>query len=176
MSCPFLLPTFTSSRNILLRLSFDSHLIASVNRNHTQLQPQERLDSTAIMFRWLHYIGVAFLFLAAILLLVTTISSPVIGDIGVSSTKTPNISRHSLTSSQILKVMLTNQTDIRHSSITFGSFGHCVLDVPPVQTDQDYCFPKAIGYKPAVIMSEIDHTIFNRADTATIDGLTYVYR
>jgi hypothetical protein len=60
-------------------------------------------------------IGVAFIFIASILLLVTTISSPVIGDIA------------------ILKVMLTNFTDIRHSSVTFGAFGHCILDVPPIQ-------------------------------------------
>jgi hypothetical protein len=66
------------------------------------------------MFRGFHWIGVSFIFIAAILLLVTSISSPVIGDIG------------------ILKVMLTNKTDIRHSSVTFGTFGHCILDVPPV--------------------------------------------
>ncbi|KAK3167692.1 hypothetical protein OEA41_010819 [Lepraria neglecta] len=63
----------------------------------------------------LHWVGVTFLFIAAILLLVTTISAPVIGDIA------------------ILKVMLTNKTDIRNSSVTFGTFGHCVLDVPPIQ-------------------------------------------
>jgi hypothetical protein len=57
---------------------------------------------------------VVFIFLASILLLITTISSPVVGDIA------------------ILKVMLTNQTDIRNSSVTFGAFGHCILDVPPV--------------------------------------------
>ena len=55
------------------------------------------------------------LFAAAILLLITTISAPVIGDIA------------------ILKVMLTNRSDIRNSSVTFGTFGHCVLDVAPVQ-------------------------------------------
>lgn len=66
------------------------------------------------MFRWLHWIGVLLIFISAILLLITTISAPVIGDIG------------------ILKVMLKNETDIRHSSVTFGSFGHCVLDVAPV--------------------------------------------
>jgi hypothetical protein len=66
------------------------------------------------MFRGFHWIGVAFVFIAAILLLITSISSPVIGDIG------------------ILKVTLTNQSDIRHSSVTFGTFGHCVLDVAPV--------------------------------------------
>jgi len=97
------------------------------------------------------------IFIAAILLLITSISSPVIGDIG------------------ILKVMLTNQTNIRHSSVTFGTFGHCVLDVAPVTTDQDQCFPKTIGYKPAAIMSEIDGTTFSRVGTATADGLTNAF-
>jgi len=101
-----------------------------------------------------HWVGVAFLFIASILLLITTISAPVIGDIA------------------ILKVMLTNKTDIRHSSVTFGTFGHCVLDVAPVQTDQDYCYPKSIGYKPAKIMEQIDGTSFSEVGTATADSLT----
>jgi len=109
------------------------------------------------MFRWLHIIGVILMFISAILLLITTISSPVIGDIG------------------ILKVMLTNQTHIRHSSVTMGSFGHCVLDVAPVTTDQDYCYPKHIGYKPAMIMSQIDGTTFSRAGTDTADALTRAF-
>lgn len=106
------------------------------------------------MFRWLHFIGVAFILIAAILLLVTTISSPIIGDIG------------------ILKVMLTNATNFRHSSVTFGSFGHCILDVPPITTDQDLCFPKSIGYKPIEIMEAIDHTTFSSVSRDTTDSLT----
>jgi SUR7/PalI family len=106
------------------------------------------------MFRWLHSIGAVFILLAAILLLITTISAPVIGDIA------------------IMKVMLTNQTDIRHSSLTFGTFGHCALDVPPVTTDQDWCSKKTIGYKIADIMSQVDGTSFNFASTHSTDGLT----
>jgi hypothetical protein len=53
-------------------------------------------------------------FIAAILLLTTSISSPVIGDIA------------------ILKVTLTNKSENCNSAVTFGTFGHCVLDVPPV--------------------------------------------
>jgi len=109
------------------------------------------------MARVFHWSGVACLIVAAVFLLVTTISSPVIGDIA------------------ILKVMLTNKTDIRNSSVTFGAFGHCVLDVAPVQTDQDYCYPKVIGYKPAAIMAEIDHTTFSRAGTVTADSLTNAF-
>lgn len=62
-----------------------------------------------------HHVGTFLIFAAAILLLITTISAPVIGDIA------------------ILKVMLTNKTDIRNSSVTFGTFGHCILDVAPVE-------------------------------------------
>jgi predicted membrane channel-forming protein YqfA (hemolysin III family) len=62
-----------------------------------------------------HHIGTFLLLAATILLLITTISAPVIKDIA------------------ILKVYLTNATTIRNSSVTFGTFGHCVLDVPPVQ-------------------------------------------
>jgi len=42
-----------------------------------------------------------------------TISAPVINDLG------------------LLRVTLTNQTQIRHSSVSFGTFGYCILDVPP---------------------------------------------
>jgi hypothetical protein len=103
-----------------------------------------------------HHLGTFLLFAAAILLLVTTISAPVIGDIA------------------ILKVMLTNRTDIRNSSVTFGTFGYCVLDVAPIATDQDQCFPKHIGYDPAEIMSVIDHTTFDKAATDTTKALTRV--
>jgi hypothetical protein len=49
-----------------------------------------------------------------------------------------------------------------------------IADNPP-RTDQDYCYPKVIGYKPAVIMSEIDGTSFSRVGTATADGLTNAF-
>lgn len=103
-----------------------------------------------------HHFGTFLLFASAILLLITTISAPVIGDIA------------------ILKVMLTNKTDIRNSSVTFGTFGHCILDVAPIQTDQDFCFPKVIGYNPADIMAQIDRTTFSTASTDTSKALTRV--
>lgn len=42
-----------------------------------------------------------------------------------------------------------------------------------IRTDQDLCFPKHIGYKPAVIMRQIDGTGFSEAASASADGLTY---
>jgi hypothetical protein len=103
-----------------------------------------------------HHIGTFLLFASAILLLITTITAPVVPDIS------------------LLKVMLTNKTDIRHSSVTFGTFGHCVLDVAPVATDQDWCTGKHIGYNPADIMAEIDQTTFNTASKDTTKALTRV--
>jgi len=103
----------------------------------------------------LHWVGVIFLLISSILLLITTISAPVIGDIA------------------ILKVMLTNQSVLRNSSVTFGTFGHCVLDVAPAATDQDYCYPKSVGYSPAVIMAQIDGTGFSEAASDSADALTY---
>lgn len=103
-----------------------------------------------------HHVGTFLLFASAILLLITTISAPVIPDIS------------------LLKVMLTNKTDIRHSSVTFGTFGHCVLDVAPIQTDQDWCTGKHIGYNPADIMATIDSTSFSTAQKDTTKALTRV--
>jgi len=109
------------------------------------------------MFRWLHYIGVALIFISSILLLITTISAPVVADIG------------------ILKVTLANSSALRHSSINFGTFGHCVLDVAPAATDQDACFPKAIGYKPVEIMAGIDGQNFDTTGTSATDSLTNAF-
>ncbi|KAK5019808.1 hypothetical protein BJ546DRAFT_598506 [Cryomyces antarcticus] len=101
-----------------------------------------------------HWIGVVFILASAALLLVTTLSAPVNADIG------------------ILRVILTNKTDIRHSSVSFGTFGYCVLDVPPIETDHDWCGAKTIGYDPAQIMAEIDHQPTSSVAHATAAGLT----
>jgi len=103
-----------------------------------------------------HHIGTFLLFAAFALLLVVSISAPVINDIG------------------LLKVTLTNASDLRHSSVTFGTFGHCVLDVAPKETDQDWCTKSHIGYSPADIMSQIDHTTEGFAGTESTKGLTRV--
>jgi uncharacterized membrane protein len=103
-----------------------------------------------------HHVGTFMLFAAAVLLLITTISAPVINDIA------------------ILKVTLTNKSDIRHSSVTFGTFGHCVLDVAPASSDQDYCYKKVIGYNPEAIMEGIDKADYNTASVDTSKALTRV--
>jgi hypothetical protein len=103
-----------------------------------------------------HHIGTFLLFASAILLLITTISAPVVHDIA------------------ILKVTLANSSALRHSSVTFGTFGHCVLDVAPASTDQDWCTGVHIGYNPDDIMATIDKTSFNTASKDTTKALTRV--
>ena len=88
--------------------------------------------------RIVHWIGVGFAFLAAILLFITCVGAPAVNDIG------------------LLKVTLNNASDIRRSSVVFGPFGFCVLDVAPPQTDQDYCSGTSVGYVPAQEMRLLD--------------------
>lgn len=57
-----------------------------------------------------HHIGTFFLFVAAILLVITSISAPVVNNIG------------------LLKVDLGNATSAHASEVSFGTFGYCVLD------------------------------------------------
>ncbi|KAK4569332.1 hypothetical protein LTR86_003094 [Recurvomyces mirabilis] len=103
-----------------------------------------------------HWIGVALLLISSLLLLVTTISAPILKDVA------------------FLHVILTNKTEIRNSSVTFGTLGYCILDVPPVQTDQDWCSKRHVGYEPADIMAKIDKTSFSEIAAGTSDGLTRV--
>jgi hypothetical protein len=41
-------------------------------------------------------------------------------------------------------------------------------------TDQDYCYPRVIGYNPAAIMATIEGSSFSTAATDTTEGLTRV--
>lgn len=57
-----------------------------------------------------HHIGSFFLLAATVLLIVTSISAPVVNDLG------------------LLKVTLSNATSDHWSQVSFGTFGYCVLD------------------------------------------------
>lgn len=57
-----------------------------------------------------HHIGTFLLFAATILLIITSISAPVVNDIG------------------LLKVKLSNATNDHYSEVSFGTFGYCVLN------------------------------------------------
>jgi len=100
-----------------------------------------------------HHTGTFLLFAATILFLITSISAPVVNDIG------------------LLKVTLSNGTRNAESAVTFGTFGHCVLNT---KAGNDYCTPKKIGYDPTQIMGTIDDTSFNRASKDSTEALTRV--
>jgi len=100
-----------------------------------------------------HHIGTFLLFAATILLLITTISSPVVNDIG------------------IMRVNLQNSTNGHNSVVSFGSFGYCILHA---SGNKDYCTDSHIGYNPALIMEGVDKTDFNTASTDTTKALTRV--
>ncbi|TVY92895.1 pH-response regulator protein [Lachnellula willkommii] len=100
-----------------------------------------------------HHIGTFLLFAASILLLITTISSPVINHIGV------------------MEVKLTNSTNGHNSVVSFGTFGYCIEHA---SGNKDYCTDKHIGYNPAHIMDGADKTDFNTASTDTTKALTRV--
>lgn len=59
---------------------------------------------------FIHHIGTFLLLVATVLLVITTISAPVVNDIG------------------LLKVTLSNATSDHWSEVSFGTFGYCVLD------------------------------------------------
>ncbi|PQE05236.1 ph-response regulator protein [Rutstroemia sp. NJR-2017a BBW] len=103
-----------------------------------------------------HHIGTFLLFASCILLLIPTISAPVINDFG------------------LLKVTLTNQTNGHNSSIHFGTWGYCVSHPQSTNDDKYYCTGKHIGYSPASIMNQIESTSFSHASSDTTKALTRV--
>lgn len=58
-----------------------------------------------------HHVGTFLLLVATALLLVTTITAPVVNDIS------------------IMRVQLSNRTSSSRSAVSFGTFGYCVLNV-----------------------------------------------
>jgi len=99
-----------------------------------------------------HHIGTFLLFVAAILLLITTISSPVVNDLA------------------ILKVDLGNRATSYHSTVTFGTFGWCENNLNGDGVDN--CSKKTLGYSPAAVMNQVENTQFSDYATRTTRSLT----
>lgn len=57
-----------------------------------------------------HHIGTFLLLVATVLLIITSITAPVVNDIG------------------LMKVKLSNATNDHYSEVSFGTFGYCVLN------------------------------------------------
>jgi len=103
-----------------------------------------------------HHVGTFFLLVATALLLVTTITAPVVNDIA------------------ILKVNLANRTSSSHSAISFGTFGFCVLNSAKTNDDDDYCTKTMVGYNPLKEMAAVEQSNFNDAAENTSKALTRV--
>ncbi|KAI9660852.1 MAG: hypothetical protein M1829_006417 [Trizodia sp. TS-e1964] len=95
-----------------------------------------------------HYIGVFFLFAAAVLLLVASISAPVFSNLA------------------ILKVRLASGSA---ASINYGAFGYCAIGVPSVG---DNCSPRSIGYSATGIIEAADNTQFSTSSGDAANRLT----
>jgi hypothetical protein len=104
-----------------------------------------------------HHVGTFLLFLACILLVVTTISAPILPNGG------------------LLKVQLTNKTTTGiYSGVNFGTFGTCVTNIAGSNKNANFCYKKHIGYNPVKIMSTVDSTTFTTAQTKSAKALTKV--
>ncbi|CAG8973666.1 hypothetical protein HYALB_00002232 [Hymenoscyphus albidus] len=104
-----------------------------------------------------HHIGTFLLFAATILLLITSISAPVINSIA------------------LLRVRLDNG-----GLVEFGSWGYCLQGSDDSFrarfnfNDGDQCTGKHIGYNPAEFVQSLDNTQYNRAQIDTTKALTRV--
>ena len=103
-----------------------------------------------------HHIGSFFLLAATVLLIVVSISAPVVNDIA------------------LLKVKLANATDDHHSALTFGTFGYCVTNTA---AGHDVCTGAHIGYDPVAEILRVDSNIdddFSSATTKAARTLTKI--
>ncbi|ROV98579.1 hypothetical protein VSDG_04339 [Cytospora chrysosperma] len=101
-----------------------------------------------------HHLGTFLLLVSTILLIITTISSPVVNDIGM------------------LKVTLSNATNDHHSELSFGTFGYCYLNT--ADDNRDYCSHHMVGYRPADIMTDVEDTSFSSSSRKVTHVLTRV--
>ncbi|CAK7235849.1 hypothetical protein SBRCBS47491_009435 [Sporothrix bragantina] len=100
-----------------------------------------------------HHIGSFLLFAATILLLVVTISAPVVNNIS------------------LLKVEANDVSSGSNPAITFGTFGYCSIN----NGGADACSPKKVGYNPAAVVTAADvSTSFSTASEDSTKALTRV--
>lgn len=91
------------------------------------------------IMNFIHHFGTFFLLVATALLIVTDISAPVVANI------------------PIMRVRLANSTANHDTSVTFGTFGHCLVGA---LDGNNYCSRSQVGYHPLRILNEIDGTSF----------------
>ncbi|KAM0552527.1 hypothetical protein ACHAPJ_007855 [Fusarium lateritium] len=99
--------------------------------------------------RFIHHIGAFFLLAATVMLVVVSITAPVVNDIA------------------ILKVDLNGNARSAASGVNFGTFGYCVTR----SSGGDSCTKAHIGYNPA---NAVPGTDFSNAGSDATKALTYV--
>ncbi|KAG5944473.1 hypothetical protein E4U53_006879 [Claviceps sorghi] len=102
--------------------------------------------------RSVHHVGTFCLLVALVLLLVVTVTAPVV---------------HGLS---MMHVRLGRNT-ASAQEVTFGTFGYCVRGY---RSSSDQCSHSHVGYNPAALMRSLDGTSFGTASADTIKGLTRV--
>jgi hypothetical protein len=60
----------------------------------------------------------------------------------------------------------------RKPSVNFGVFGLCILDVPPDNTDQDYCSGRSVGYDISGEIAALGVPAFGSTKAKLLNGLT----
>lgn len=95
------------------------------------------------------------LFAATVLLLITTISAPIINNIS------------------LLRVNLNPDSPSAQPSVSFGTFGYCILNGLSGNSN-DVCTKSHIGYSPAEVISQVDATSFEVIADGTSESLTRV--
>lgn len=102
--------------------------------------------------KFVHHIGTFFLFVAFVLLIVVTITSPVVNGLSMMHV---DLGRNAASAQEV----------------TFGTFGYCVRGI---RGASDECTRSKIGYDPAGLMESLDGTDFGSASANTSKGLTRV--
>ncbi|KAK5987227.1 hypothetical protein PT974_11351 [Cladobotryum mycophilum] len=100
----------------------------------------------------IHHVGTVLLLAATALLIVVSITSPVVNNLS------------------LMKVDLNGQNTIG-DRVTFGTFGYCILGV----NGRDACTGSHIGYEPTNVISQIDNVSFSNADHDSTKILTKVF-
>ncbi|PKS07558.1 hypothetical protein jhhlp_006162 [Lomentospora prolificans] len=100
-----------------------------------------------------HMIGSFLLLVATILLIVTSITAPVVNSLG------------------ILTVDLGKDSTVG-KEVSFGTFGWCIEDAGPDGNDQ--CSEAKVGYNPADVMESVDGTEVASYSETTTKALTRV--
>ncbi|OLN85632.1 putative membrane protein [Colletotrichum chlorophyti] len=100
---------------------------------------------------FIHHFGTFLLLAATVLLVVTSISAPVVNNISILTVK--------LGGSQ-------------SGEITFGTFGYCIRGGSGDGSDS--CSSSRVGYSPAEVVSQYDGSQYSSASSNTAEALTRV--